>query len=83
MLDPYALEEIYRMEEQLRAERHLHLASWREREPRGASQNPIGGVRRRVAQALLLLADRLDPRIVVSGPHVPAAPALNGTLHHA
>jgi hypothetical protein len=36
-----------------------------------------------LARVLLFLADRLDPRAVVSVPHLPAAPTLNGTLHHA
>ena len=83
MLDPYAFEELHRMEQRLRDDRHRLLATWREREPRRPAMSLLGGTRRWLARALLLLADRLDPRTVVSLPHAPGSPALNGTLHHA
>jgi hypothetical protein len=83
MLDPYALEETLRMERQMFAEREARRAVWMERMPRKTSSSNIDTLRRRLALALLALADRLDPRGVVSVPHVPDSPALNGTFHHA
>jgi hypothetical protein len=83
MLDSYAFEELYRMDRELLDQQNKRRSAWLEREPRPASVSLVGGVRRRLAQVLLLLADRLDPRTVVNVPHVPASPALNGTLHHA
>ena len=83
MLDPYTLGEALRLERQLLAERQARELRWMEQLPRGAGGGAFGSMRRRLARALLVLADRLDPRVVVSVPHVPARPALNGTLHHA
>ncbi len=83
MIDLFAFEELHRIEQRQRADRHLRRARWQEREPRRAPADRIGAARRRLARALLALADRLDPRAVVRPPHVPAAPSLNGTLHHA
>jgi hypothetical protein len=40
-------------------------------------------VRRQLALLLLALADRLDPRPVLSTRHGASRPALNGRLHHA
>ena len=83
MLDPFTLGEALRLERQLLAERQAREIRWMEHLPRGTSAGAFGSVRRRLARALLVLADRLDPRAVVSVPHVPARPTLNGTLHHA
>lgn len=83
MLDVFNHEESYRLERQILDERNLLRATWHEREPRRRPANRLGGVRRQLARVLLLFADRLDPRAVVSVPHLPAAPTLNGTLHHA
>ena len=83
MLDPYTLGEALRLERQILAERQAREIWRTEHLPRRASLGGFGGVRRRLARALLVLADRLDPRAVVNVPHVPARPALNGTLHHA
>jgi hypothetical protein len=83
MLDPHTLTETLRLERQILAERQAREIRWMEHLPCNASVGAFGGVRRRLARALLMLADRLDPRAVVNVPHVPARPALNGTLHHA
>jgi hypothetical protein len=83
MFDPYALDEALRIERQLRGERSTRLAAWQAEAPRKAPVSTIGSLRRRLARSLLALADRLDPRTVVSVPHVPARSTLNGTLHHA
>jgi hypothetical protein len=83
MLNPYPFEEILRTEQELLDQRNLRRARWHEREPRPAPFALMGGARRRLARLLLVLADRLDPRAVVSMPHVPASPALNGTPRHA
>ena len=83
MLDPYTLGEALRLERQILAERQAREIWRTEHLPRRASLGGFGGVRRRLARALLVLADRLDPRAVVSVSHLPARPTLNGTLHHA
>lgn len=83
MLDPYTLTETLRMERELLAERQMREARRLEHLQRLHHTSAIGDLRRRLARALLALADRLDPRAVVSAPHVPARPTLNGTLHHA
>ena len=83
MLDPFTLGETLRMERQLLAERHSRQAGWMEHVTPSSTSSTFASVRRRLARALLTLADRLDPRAVVSVPHVPAQPRLNGTLHHA
>jgi hypothetical protein len=82
MLDPYALEETLKMERAMLSQRRERRAIWPERSPR---RTPAGiiSLRRSLARALLALADRLDPRAAVLGPHAPARPALNGTLHRA
>ena len=83
MLDPYTLEETVRLERRILAEQLARQSAWVEHLPRRSRISAIAELRRRLAWALLLLADRLDPRAVVSVPHVPTRPALNGTLHHA
>jgi hypothetical protein len=83
MINPYAFELMLKLEQQILDERQARQAAWRAYLPRGSAVSPLAGVRRTMARLLLLVADRLDPRAVVSAPHVPAAPALNGTLHHA
>ncbi len=83
MLDPFTLGEALRLERQLLAERQARETTWMEHLPRSTAGSAFGTVRRRLARALLVLADRLDPRAVVSVPHVPARTRLNGTLHHA
>jgi hypothetical protein len=83
MLDFYAFEDTHKIEGELRercARRHAH---WTESSRRLASNESGIGFRRRVARALLTVANWLDPRPAVSVPHVPSRPALNGTLHHA
>jgi hypothetical protein len=83
MLDPYAFGETHRLEQILLDQQNLRRASWLERQPRRSTVNILSGTRRWLAQALLWVADRLDPRAVVSVPHLPSTPSLNGTLHHA
>ena len=83
MLDPFTLAEALKLEQQLLAAREAREALWRERTTPGGASDGSGRVRRRLARALLALADRLDPRAVVSVPHVAARPSLNGTLHRA
>ena len=83
MLNLYAFEETHRSEQQTRERKHLLRARWLEREPPRPSSSPVSAARRRLARALLLLADRLDPRAVVTVRHLPTAPALNGTMPHA
>jgi hypothetical protein len=84
MLDHmYAFEDALKLERKLLDERLERRATWQEQMPRKGSGSNVGGLRRRLARALLMLADRLDPRGVVGVPHVPTRPALNGTLHHA
>ena len=83
MLDPYTLTETLRLERELLAGRQARQAKWTERMAPSSTGSAFSVVRRHLARALLALADRLDPRAVVSVPHVPARPALNGTLHHA
>jgi hypothetical protein len=83
MLDPYTLGETLRLEREILAERQARETRWLEHLRRSTAVSASGGMRRRLARALLALADRLDPRAVVNVPHVPACSALNGTLHHA
>jgi hypothetical protein len=83
MLDLFNHEETYRLEREFLDERNLLRATWHEREPRRRPASMLAGVRRQLARVLPFLADRLDPRAVVSVPHLPAAPTLNGTLHQA
>ena len=83
MLDPYTLGEALRLERQLLAERQARQSTWVEHLPRSTPGRAFGSMRRRLARALLVLADRLDPRAVVGVPHAPSRPTLNGTLHHA
>ena len=84
MLDPYTFEEIHRLEQILLDQRNARQAIWLESLPRRAPGSLLGGTRRWLARALLMLADRLDPRAVVPQlPHVPGTPSLNGTLHRA
>jgi hypothetical protein len=83
MLDPFTLEDTLRMERRLLDARLAREARWMEQMTAGKPGSAFAGARRRLARTLLMLADRLDPRAVVSVPHVPARPTLNGTLHHA
>ena len=83
MQDPFTFGDVLRLERQILAERQAREIKWLEHLPRSTSRSTFGGVRRRLAQVLLVLADRLDPRAVVSVTHLPARPTLNGTLHHA
>jgi hypothetical protein len=84
MLNPYFFEETLRLEQELLDKRNAQHTVWLEALPRRAPGSLLGGTRRWLAQALLTVADWLDPRAVVQQiPHVPGAPSLNGTLHHA
>ena len=83
MLDPYTLGETLRMERRILAEKYAREVRWREQVAVSRARGGAGSLRQRLAQMLLALADRLDPRAVVSVPHMPARPTLNGTLHHA
>jgi hypothetical protein len=83
MLDPYTLGEALRMERQILAEKHAREVRWREHIALSYARDSTGHLRQRLARMLLALADRLDPRAVVSVPYVPARPSMNGTLHHA
>ena len=82
MLDPYSFEETHRLEQRLLDRENARRAIWLESLPRRMPGSLLGGTRRWLARALLILADRLDPRSVVPHlPHVPGRPSLNGTLH--
>jgi hypothetical protein len=83
MLDPYTLGEALLMERRILAEKQVREVRWREQIARSRAHGSAGHLRQRLARLLLALADRLDPRTVVSVPHIPACPTLNGTLHHA
>ena len=88
MIDLYYLERAIKIERELLATRHAREVAWFGRTPRTVTTtSPIilatAAARRHLARLLLAVADRLDPRAAVSIPHVPARPALNGTLHHA
>ena len=83
MFDPYTLGETLRMERHMLAQRHAREVGWREHLARERSARTSGEPRRRLARLLLTLADRLDPRAVVSVAHVPGRPSLNGTFRHA
>jgi hypothetical protein len=72
VFDPYTLVEVLRMERQILAERRVRQAVGLGRVPRDRSSSTLGGLRRHFARALLVLADRLDPRGVVSVPRAPA-----------
>jgi hypothetical protein len=82
VIDLYSLEQTLKMEREELNRQHLQRATWMERSPIVAV-SPTGGVRRRLALALLALADRLDPRAIVAVAHTPGRPTLNGTLRHA
>lgn len=83
MLDLNTFEHTRRLERNVQDRQNHRRALWLEREPPRRSLHVTSGARRRLAQVLLWLADRLDPRAVVSAPHLPAAPSLNGSMHHA
>jgi hypothetical protein len=83
MLDFYAFEDTLRLERELREKHRQRHAIWAERSRELTVGQGRGSLRRSLARVLLVLADWLDPRPVVSVSHVPARPALNGTLHHA
>jgi hypothetical protein len=83
MLDPYTFEEVVRLERRILADQLARQSTWVDHLPRRSRISAMVDLRRRLARALLMLADRLDPRAVVSAPHLPARPTLNGTLHHA
>ena len=83
MIEIYVLERTLKLERELLTRRHERQAVVLERLPRRSATSISATVRRRLARVLLALANRLDPRGVVSVPHAPSAPALNGTLHHA
>lgn len=79
--------ELYLLEQAIRTERILLD---RESARRAASvawlpsvAPALPGLRRRLALLLLVLADWLAPRPVLSHAHLPGRPHLNGTLHHA
>ncbi len=82
MIELYSLEQTLKMEREELNRQHLQRAKWLERSP-SLAVNLTGGVRRRLAQVLLALADWLDPRPIVAVAHRPGRPSLNGTLHHA
>jgi hypothetical protein len=84
VLDPYTFEETQRLEQIVLDRRNARHAIWLESLPRRAPGSLLGGTRRWLARVLLTLADRLDPRTVVTQlPHVPGTATLNGTLHRA
>ena len=82
MIELYTFEQTLKMERQLLDQQSARRASWNERQSATAVHKMVSP-RRRLALALLALADRLDPRPVVSAAHTPGRPVLNGTLHHA
>ena len=83
MIDLYYLENSLRIERELLAKRHAREVAWFGRTPHAVTTtSPVIQVtvaaRRYLARTLLSFADSLDPRAVISVPHVPARPALNG-----
>lgn len=84
--------ELYLLEQTLRAERTVldrqanreaaRQATRRERHTSQAVPR-LRALRRRLALALLALADWLDPRPAFGSAHRPGQPALNGSAHHA
>ena len=83
MLDPFTLGDALKLERKLLDERLARQATWTEHRVPSTVGSSFSSVRRYLARALLALADRLDPRAVVTVPHMPARPTLNGTPHHA
>lgn len=82
MIEVYLLDQTLKMERDLRDQQHAQRAGWLERmSPSEGSRPP--GVRRRLALALLALANWLDPRPAISAAHTPRHPSLNGRMHHA
>jgi len=82
MIDLYTFEQTLKMERLLLDRESARQAAWGASVAATTSQEAVS-VRRRLALALLVLADRLDPRAAVSAAHTPCRPGLNGTLHHA
>ena len=82
MIELYALEQSLKMERELLDRQNARRTAWLEGWPISGAVKPLG-LRRRLALLLLALADRLDPRPVISAAHTPGRPSLNGKLHHA
>jgi hypothetical protein len=82
MIELYLLEQSLKMERALLDERHARRVGWLDRLSISKVAKPPG-FRRWLARALLVLADRLDPRPAISAVHTPRCPTLNGRLHHA
>ena len=82
MIELYLHGQALKLERELLDKQHAQRAAWAERMSilKGGTQL---GLRRRLALALLALANWLDPRPVISTVHTPRPPALNGRLHHA
>ena len=83
MIDYYAFEDSHKIDREMRERDLRRHALWAEHARHRAAIRSPGRWRRRLAQVLLALADRLDPRPVVRARHVPHRPTLNGTFHHA
>ncbi|MGE3908396.1 MAG: hypothetical protein AB7K36_03525 [Chloroflexota bacterium] len=82
MIDLYTFELTLKMERQ-RLDQESARQAARQQQAGVARPRSALRVRRWLALALLALADRLDPRPVVSAAHLPGRPVLNGTGHHA
>jgi hypothetical protein len=82
MIELYLHSQALKMERELLDKRHAQRAGWVGRMSISKGGKPAG-VRRRLALALLALANWLDPRPVISTAHTPRPSALNGRLHHA
>lgn len=82
MIELYQLEQTLKMERELLDQQNARRTAWLEHLSTSGAVKPLG-LRRRLALLLLALADRLDPRPVISTVHTPRCPSLNGTLHHA
>jgi hypothetical protein len=82
MIELYLLEQAIRAERELLDHESARRAAVLERLA-GVAPGGLLRVRRQLALLLLALADRLDPRPVLSTRHGASRPALNGRLHHA
>lgn len=79
MLDLYFFDDELKRAREEHHRYHLRRAQWAERQVWPVEKPRSSGWRRRLARALLALADRIQPRVIRSPSFRPACPALNGT----
>jgi hypothetical protein len=87
MIELYLHEQTLKMERELLNQQSGRRAAWLSRLSESDPAKRLGkgrlSLRRRLALALLALADRLDPSTALRSAHTPRRPSLNGTLGHA